>query len=349
MSNLTLNSLSGPEQTGPARRTQGIPNRDSRFSGVLSETLSTRLQVQVRQGDTLIGLVKDHYQRQGLVVSDNEAYRQALQLAARNGIANPDRIRVGQQVDLASLEPPVRNITTPGTDIAGSAAPGTTAPGTTAPGRTAPARPATWRGGMTGAHPVLEKTLERAIDKGFMPATQKSQVYRQILGLADRYGFEPDDFARLTLIESGGMNPQASNGLCHGIIQFCEGPQRGAATVGHQQNPRAILQLDLPAQLDLVDRYFAENQLQDYGPRVSLDDLYLTVLNPSARGEKRRDVPLNIGGPQASYLHVGQNTSAPITRNSIVSGLRAFSEVLLGAGPPASRAALKLYADSAPG
>lgn len=334
MSNLTLNSLSGLEQADPARRVQTTsPPRDGRFSGVLSATLTTIQRVQVRQGDTLIGLVKDHYQRQGLTVSDNEAYRQALQVAARNGIANPDRIRIGQQIDLGGVgaEP---EISTP---VAATGSRGAFV---------AAAAPLASATTDKGAHPVLEKTLERAVAKGFMPAAQKPQVYRQILGLADRYGFQPDDFARLTLIESGGMNPQASNGSCHGIIQFCEGPQRGAATVGHQNNPRAILQLDLPAQLDLVDRYFEENQLQNYGPKVSLDDLYLTVLNPSARGERRRDAPLNIGGPQASYLHVGQKTSAPITRNSIVSGLHELTDALLGSARPTSRAALKLYADS---
>ena len=338
MSNLTLNALPALDPADIVRRTQATSNRDNRFSGVLSETLSANQRVQVRQGDTLISLVKDHFQRQNISVSDNEAYRQALQLATRNGIANPDRIRVGQQIDLSALDamPPVR--------VARSERSNPAAPGVGEVAKPAPA----YRNAQPtpNVHPVLEKTLDRAVSKGYLPSAQKPEVYRQILGLADRYGFEPDDFARLTLIESGGMNPQASNGNCHGIIQFCEGPQRGAATVGHQSNPRAILQLDLPAQLKLVDRYFEENQLQDYGPRVSLDDLYLTVLNPSARDEKRRDAPLNIGGPQASYLHVGQKTSAPITRNSIVSGLREFTDNLLGGSRANARSALKLYADS---
>ena len=39
-------------------------------------------------------------------------------------------------------------------------------------------------------------------------------------------------FARLSLMESDGLNPKATNERCHGIIQFCDGPARGAATVG---------------------------------------------------------------------------------------------------------------------
>jgi hypothetical protein len=192
-------------------------------------------------------------------------------------------------------------------------------------------RPTAWSSQPTpnGQHPVLDKTLERAIAKGFVTASDAPAVKDKILALADRYNFQPDDFARLSLMESGGMNPQASNGNCHGIIQFCDGPNRGAASVGLKDNPRSILGMGLLQQLDLVDRYFSQAGLRVKGPPVGLDDLYLTVLTPAARQETRPDAPLSIAGPQARYLHVGQDTRAPITRNSILAGLHTLTNALL--------------------
>jgi hypothetical protein len=188
---------------------------------------------------------------------------------------------------------------------------------------------------------VLERTLERAVAKGFVPAAQLPAVRAKVMALADRYNFQPDDFARLTLMESGGMNPQASNGRCHGIIQFCDGENRGAASVGLKDNPRAILGMGLLQQLDLVDRYFSQAGLRVKGPPLGLDDLYLTVLTPAAKKETRPNVPLDIAGPQARYLHVGQDTRGPITRNSILDGLHRLTNALLPASAATANAALQ--------
>jgi len=100
--------------------------------------------------------------------------------------------------------------------------------------------------------------------------------------------------------------------------------------VGLKDNPRAILGMGLLQQLDLVDRYFAQAGLRVKGPPLGLDDLYLTVLTPAARQETRPDAPLSIAGPQARYLHIGQDTRNPITRNSILSGLNQLTQNLLG-------------------
>jgi hypothetical protein len=42
---------------------------------------------------------------------------------------------------------------------------------------------------------------------------------------------------------------------------------------------------------------------------------------------------LAIAGPQARYLHTGQDTRNPITRNSILSGLHQLTQNLLGPMP----------------
>jgi hypothetical protein len=168
--------------------------------------------------------------------------------------------------------------------------------------------------------PVLDKTLQRAVDKGFMSSAEVPRVQQKIVALAQKHKFSPDDFARLTLMESDGMNPKSTNGSCHGIIQFCDGDNRGAASVGFANNPRAILNMSTYNQLDLVDQYFDEVGVGKKGP-VRLDDLYLSVLTPAARQETRRHVALDIAGTQATYLHVGKDRDKPITRQSIWVGL----------------------------
>lgn len=303
---------------------------------------SAASRVEVQTGDTLIGLVKAHYRQQGLPISETQAYRLAHQVASDNGITNPDHIVPGQSVDFARLQlPPLaRAASTP--DSSFTAAEQALAsrhwktaspiPQSLATGNgVSHAGPAVSSLSGQAAHPVLDQTLARAVDKGFVPATDLPAVRSRILALADRYRFVPDDFARLTLMESGGMNPRASNGRCHGIIQFCDGPARGAATVGFRDNARGILDVPLLQQLDLVDRYFSQVGLQpDKGQdRLSLDELYLSILTPAARSEKRRDVALDIPGPQASYLHVDRNRQKPITRDSLSAGLYAYTNAVL--------------------
>jgi hypothetical protein len=302
--------------------------------------------VQAQPRDTLIGLVKAHYRQNHQPLTENQAMRLAHQVAAHNQIDNPDLILAGQKIDFALLKmPALAREQTPGPlDLPQRNAdwvnrqlsPSLTAHAlatrpTRATGATGATGATTWPTGpmAQGTHPVLDRTLDRAVAKGFVPAAQMPAVRNKVLALAERYNFQPDDFARLTLMESGGMNPQATNGSCHGIIQFCDGENRGAASVGLKDNPRSILGMGLLQQLDLVDRYFSQAGLRVNGPPVGLDDLYLTVLTPAAKRETRPDAPLPIAGPQARYLHVGQNTRGPITRNSILDGLHRLTDAML--------------------
>jgi hypothetical protein len=316
-----------------------VPGRAGAFGQVLADVAPRGGMVQARDGDTLIGLVKAHHRQNQQPITEQQAMRLAHQVAARNQIDNPNLILTGQKIDFSSLQMPAlaRSETHGPLDLDPSSARyvAQLASPSALTAHALASRPAAWTSspGATGPHPVLDKTLERAVAKGFVPAGQAPAVKDKILALADRYNFQPDDFARLSLMESGGMNPQASNGNCHGIIQFCDGPNRGAASVGLKDNPRAILGMGLLQQLDLVDRYFSQAGLRVKGPPVGLDDLYLTVLTPAARQETRPDAPLSIAGPQARYLHVGQDTRAPITRNSILTGLHTLTNALLPQAP----------------
>ena len=170
------------------------------------------------------------------------------------------------------------------------------------------------------SHLLLEKTLERAAVKGYIPTEELAAVKEKIQLMADSFKFSPDDFAKVVLMESDGFNPKASNGRCHGIIQFCDGDDRGAASIGLSHQPEKILELGVFDQLDLVAQYFEDTELKSFGP-ASIDDLYLTILSPAARLVTNINDPLPIAGRQARVLHVGGIAEGPITRASIKRGL----------------------------
>jgi hypothetical protein len=303
----------------PAATAQSIASASSEQGGAeVAQPWTTK----VRAGQTLSGIVREQMAQRGVNVSNGEALRLAQMVAQSNKMPNANLIHPGQSLNLDSLNLSlqqglaVKNATQ--VAIAQNNA------NFNGPLPNASINSATQiqllNKGDRSNNPVLEKTLDRAIEKGFMPASDKQAVMNKIIQLSIQHRFAPDDFARLTLMESDGMNPKASNSRCHGIIQFCDGPDRGAASAGFGSNPRAILNHSVLQQLDMVDKYFEETGLKNYGP-ASLDDLYLTVLTPAARNETRPNVALNIQGQQAAYLHVNRDIRAPITRNSILAGL----------------------------
>ena len=297
-------------------------------SGVNSSTILNPQvpSVAVQDGDTLSNIVKDHLAQLGRPVSNGEALRLSQDVAQANGIANPDRIYPGQRLNLSVLSQPQSAPANVSTQQA------LQTKGWQAP----PKLPA-----LAGQNPILQKTLDRAVEKGYIPLEEKQQVYQKILGMARNYQFAPDDFARMTLMESDGMNPKASNSRCHGIIQFCDGRDRGAAAAGFASNPKAILGHSVLEQLDMVDKYFDHNGLKAMGP-TNLDDLYLTVLTPAARREKAPNADLNIAGTQAQKLYVNRDPSTFITRNSIVQGLHQHANERLGLYETAKAQAQKL-------
>jgi hypothetical protein len=99
--------------------------------------------------------------------------------------------------------------------------------------------------------------------------------------------------------------------------------------VGFGKAPKQILGLSVYQQLHLVDTYFDKVGLKKEGP-VPLDELYLAVLQPAARGEKRPEEPLGIPGKQAKYLYEGRDPQGPMTRVSITQGLMQNAADRLG-------------------
>ena len=301
-----INDQSGDVAKERMRQREAAPSTSFRqvVADANREAIAT---VRVQRGDTLVSLTRNFLGEAASQLNKGQIYDLAKTLAKENGIANPDRIMPGQQITmtpmstLAALK--MRQGTVEGVQMSTES--------------------------QQVSAPVLDKTLARAVVKGYVPAEEQRAVREKILQLATAHGFSPDDFARTTLMESDGLNPRASNGSCHGIIQLCSGGNRGAASAGYANNPKEILSLSVMDQLDLVDRYFADTKLKDYGP-ASLDNLYLTVLTPNARNETRPNVPLNIAGRQAAALYEGRDPAGVITRNSLIAGLKQNARERLG-------------------
>jgi len=283
----------------------------------------------IKPGDTLTGIVREQAQISGVKLTPSEEFRWTQALANDNGIQNANAIFPGQKIQLQNMLSQWQAGQTQPQGLAqnSSNAINTKTAKTneaiptivvTAARPTTSLHKANYINAV--AHPVLSKTLDRAVARGFIPKVEQQDVYNKVLQVANKHKFSPDDFARLTLMESDGMNPQATNTRCHGIIQFCDGPARGAAEVGFGNSPKSILGLSVYQQLHLVDTYFDKVGLKKEGS-VPLDELYLAVLQPAARSEKRPEEPLGIPGKQAKYLYEGRDPQAPMTRVSITQGL----------------------------
>ena len=304
------------------------------FAKALEQVQPAHVKV-IQTGDTLTSIVKEQAQLQGVKLTPSEEFRWAQNLAADSGIQNPNAIFPGQKIQLQKMLSQWQAGQTQPQNLAQTSPKGTPAivqnkieTVTVTASRSVPTLP---KGNYINAvaHPVLSQTLDRAVNRGFIPKVEKQDVYNKVLQVANKHNFSPDDFARLTLMESDGMNPQATNTRCHGIIQFCDGPARGAAEVGFGQSPKSILGLSVYQQLHLVDTYFDKVGLKKEGA-VPLDELYLAVLQPAARGEKRPQEPLGIPGKQAKYLYEGRDPQAPMTRTSITQGLMQNAADRLG-------------------
>ena len=279
----------------------------SSFRNALAGLKTDMQMVTVQRGDTLMSLTRRQLGDKIGQFNNSQIFQMARTVARENGIDDPSRIAPGQAINMAPMT-------------------------TMAALQLRQSEAARVQLNLNGPHvhtPMLDRTLNRAVAKGYMPQADVAAVRDKIISLGRRHQSSPDDFAQMSLMESDGLNPRASNGSCHGIIQFCGGGTRGAASAGFAKAPKDITNLSVLDQLDLVDRYFADTRLKDFGP-ASLDDLYLTVLTPSARTETRPDAPLNISGKQAVHLYEGRDPNGIITRNSIIAGLKNNARERLG-------------------
>ena len=334
-------TLKLPTLATPAQTHQASVSARQRPEQAFGAVLASQKQVVVK-GDTLTGMVKAQARAQGVQLDEASAYRAALQVARDNQLADADHIVPGQRIHMdaasrlmarqASQQNPMGDGVL-GVNAARRPAAVPTK-GATIYAQLASAQVGALPLGRAHDTPVLERTLERAVSRGYMSQSELPAVRGQILSMSQRYGFHPDDFAVVSLMESDGLNPQATNGSCHGVIQFCEGPNRGAASVGLGGQAESLLRMSAQQQLELTERYLADVGMAP-GQAVGLDDLYLAVLTPAARAVQGLDAPLPVAGRQASALYVNQDPRLGITRRSLIQGLVNHASSVLGITPEA--------------
>ena len=270
-------------------------------------------QYTVRPGDNMFSIARRMLEGQGADASDQATTRVATQLALGNRLVNPDMIFPGQIINLGALgngdrvasRVRVDTLASPEPPVANKAV-------ATLKIQSAP---------KTLANPIMEKMLDRAVSLQYIGASERDAVRSKMISISSEYQSNADDLATVMLMESDGMNPKANNGHCYGVIQFCDGPNRGAASVGYASNPKNILKLGVMDQLDLVKKYFDETGLKKMAS-PTLEDLYLTVLRPASRAERDPRANLQIPGNQAAVLYPGNDRNLPITRQSLLAGLQ---------------------------
>lgn len=183
---------------------------------------------------------------------------------------------------------------------------------------------------------VLDKTLDRAVSKGWVPQGDVQAIKNKLEQMGSKYGFLADDFATVTHIESYGMNPRAWNGdsrRCAGVIQFC--PNAGGDGVtktigGRSYNTATIREMSLLEQLNLVDSYFNEVISPSKRNNIDLGNLYFYVLYPGIGAKYStfpNDAPINnLVGQQASTFY----RDGVMTKASVVDGVKKQAETNLG-------------------
>ena len=270
-------------------------------------------QYTVRPGDNMFSIARRMLEGQGADASDQATTRVATQLALGNRLVNPDMIFPRQIINLGALGNGDRVASHVRVDTLASPAPPVANKAVaTLQIQSAP---------KTLANPIMEKMLDRAVSLQYIGASERDAVRSKMISISSEYQSNADDLATVMLMESDGMNPKANNGHCYGVIQFCDGPNRGAASVGYASNPKNILKLGVMDQLDLVKKYFDETGLKKMAP-ATLEDLYLTVLRPASRAERDPSANLQIPGSQAAALYPGNDRNLPITRKSLLAGLQ---------------------------
>ena len=270
-------------------------------------------QYTVRPGDNMFSIARRMLEGQGADASDQATTRVATQLALGNRLVNPDMIFPRQIINLGALGNGDRVASHVRVDTLASPAPPVANKAVaTLQIQSAP---------KTLANPIMEKMLDRAVSLQYIGASERDAVRSKMISISSEYQSNADDLATVMLMESDGMNPKANNGHCYGVIQFCDGPNRGAASVGYASNPKNILKLGVMDQLDLVKKYFDETGLKKMAS-PTLEDLYLTVLRPASRAERDPRANLQIPGNQAAVLYPGNDRNLPITRQSLLAGLQ---------------------------
>lgn len=185
---------------------------------------------------------------------------------------------------------------------------------------------------------IFNKAIDRAIQKGWMPATDREAVISRSTQMAAKYQFPLDNFAILVNYEAMGFNPSCTNTSgCSGIIQFCA-DKGGQKTVNKKVYAiNTIKNMTLLQQLEVVDGYFEDIKSEDrQGAMKDVVHLYFYVLYPYIAknyekfGENENfynDPKVKGLGRQAPSLY---NPDGSMTKTSVRKALLEKTEAIMG-------------------
>lgn len=148
--------------------------------------------------------------------------------------------------------------------------------------------------------------------------SQNSSKEHDVSLYAEKIGCNGLDLLRVMAFESG-LNPSIRGGANNAYVGLIQFSNTSAKEIGTTQNE--LVKMDFDTQMKFVVKYFQmwRKRLNLTG-LLSLSDLYLIVLYPSAVKIKAMDEPLKIAGKQAKMLY----NKGVITRRSIENALKNY-------------------------
>lgn len=98
-----LTEIASPAASREAPRPGAVPRNS--FKQAFAQALAQSKTRVVQRGDTLSQMVADQLRSFGLEVNRAAIYKGVTRVSQANGLANPDRILIGQRLDLSALRP----------------------------------------------------------------------------------------------------------------------------------------------------------------------------------------------------------------------------------------------------
>jgi hypothetical protein len=140
--------------------------------------------------------------------------------------------------------------------------------------------------------------------------------------ISDELGISRDYLPIIMVTETGidgTINPAAKNDYCGGLIQFCNGPNAGAAEVG--VDAHTIASMSAMDQLPLIRQYLSTKGIAKGQDLVTT---YLAILYPAAMDASRGERLENTIPEQAPHLY---GPGGSLSKETIEAGLLGKAKV----------------------
>lgn len=150
----------------------------------------------------------------------------------------------------------------------------------------------------------------------------KAAFIEGINKISDELGISRDYLPIIMVTETGidgTINPAAKNDFCGGLIQFCNGPNAGAAEVG--VDAHTIASMSAMDQLPLIRQYLSTKGIAKGQDLVTT---YLAILYPAAMDASRGERLENTIPEQAPHLY---GPGGSLSKETIEAGLLGKAKV----------------------